>query len=219
MKRYTKSLAGLVLMCLVAGCGGDTGSVEGNQPTGNSSFFYGARMIPGDGSAPIDNANFVVTDGKITVIGKKGEVTPPKGSAQVDLSGRTIVPVFIDLSAQPGMNNYAQYGPKNYNRDSVIADLDRYQYYGTIAVLTAGTDSGSLAASVGDEIRQGKIKGAHLYTAGGIAAKGVVLPPFRRSRFKFPARLMPRRPSTIWPTVRSTRSNSGWMTATAKGPN
>src|SRR5215469_5668229 len=175
MKRHTKSLAGLVLICLASGCG-DTGKAgnEGNQSAGagNSSFFYGARMIPGDGSAPIDNANFVVTDGKITVIGKKGEVTPPKGSAQVDLSGRTLVPVFIDLSAQPGMNNGAQYGPKNYNRDSVTADLDRYQYYGTMVVLTAGTDSGNLAASVGDEIRQGKIKGAHLYTAGGIAAKG-----------------------------------------------
>ncbi len=168
MKRHTKTLTGLALMCLAAGCG----SPAGGEDQGNSSFFYGARMIPGDGSAPIDNANFIVTDGKIMVIGKKGEVTPPKGSAQVDLSGRTLVPVFIDLSAQPGMNNGGQYGPKNYNRDSVTADLDRYQYYGTMAVLTAGTDSGGLAASVGDEIRQGKIKGAHLYTAGGIAAKG-----------------------------------------------
>jgi imidazolonepropionase-like amidohydrolase len=176
MKRHTKSLAGLVLICLASGCG-DTGKAgnEGNQSagTGNSSFFYGARMIPGDGSAPFDNANFVVTDGKITVIGKKGEVTPPKGSAQVDLSGRTLVPVFINLSAQPGMNNGAQYGPKNYNRDSLTADLARYLYYGTRAVLTAGTDSGDLAVSVREEINQGKIKGAKLYTAGrGIAAKG-----------------------------------------------
>src|SRR5215472_950947 len=172
MRRHTKTLMGLTLMCLAAGCG-DTGKVEGNQPTGNTSFFYGARMIPGDGSAPIDNANFLVTDGKITVIGKKGEVTPPKGSAQVDLSGRTLVPVFINLSAQPGMNNGAQYGPKNYNRDSLTADLARYLYYGTRAVLTAGTDSGDLAVSVREEINQGKVKGARLYTAGrGIAAKG-----------------------------------------------
>ena len=163
MRRHTKTLMGLVLMCLAAGCGSTAGGAgDQSAGTGNSSFFYGARMIPGDGSAPIDNANFIVTDGKIMVIGKKGEVTPPKGSAQVDLSGRTLVPVFIDLSAQPGMNNGAQYGPKNYNRDSMTADLDRYQYYGTMVVLTAGTDSGSLAASVGDEIRQGKIKGAHL---------------------------------------------------------
>ena len=42
-----------------------------------------------------------------------------------------------------------------------------------MAVLTGGTDSGDLAASVRDELKQGKIKGARLYTAGrGIAAKG-----------------------------------------------
>src|SRR5215469_5818300 len=174
MRRHTKTLMGLVLMCLAAGCGSTAGGNDGQSAgSGNSSFFYGARMIPGDGSAPIDNANFVVTDGKIMVIGKKGEVTPPKGSAQVDLSGRTLIPTLINLSAQPGMNNGAQYGPKNYNRDSMTADLARYEYYGTIAVLTGGTDSGDLAFSVRDEINQGKTKGAHLYTAGkGIAAKG-----------------------------------------------
>jgi imidazolonepropionase-like amidohydrolase len=176
MRRYTKSLTGLVLLGLLAGCGPDTGKAggEGNQAgSSGSSFFYGARMIPGDGSEPIDNANFVVTDGKIMVIGKKGEVTPPKGSAQVDLSGRTLVPVFINLQAQPGMNNGAQYGPKNYNRDSVTADLARYEYYGTMAVMTAGTDLPDLASSIRDEIKQGKAKGARLYSAGrGIAAKG-----------------------------------------------
>jgi imidazolonepropionase-like amidohydrolase len=179
MRRYTKSLTGLVLTCLLAGCGSDAGTNEGGNAdgkaggSGNSSFFYGARLIPGDGSAPLDNANFVVTDGKIVVIGKKGEVTPPKGSAQVDLSGRTITPVFINLQAQPGMNNGAQYGTKNYSRDTITADLARYEYYGTMAVLTGGTDSGDLAGSVRDEIKQGKTKGARLYTTGpGIAARG-----------------------------------------------
>jgi imidazolonepropionase-like amidohydrolase len=129
-------------------------------------------MIPGDGSAPIDNANFVVTDGKIVVIGKKGEVNPPKGSAQVDLMGRTLVPVFINLQGQPGMNNGAEYGTKNYTRESLTADLARYEYYGTFAVLTAGTDGGDLATSVRGEIKDGKTKGARIYTAGrGIAAR------------------------------------------------
>jgi imidazolonepropionase-like amidohydrolase len=174
MKGYTKLLAGVAVTCLLAGCGPDTSTKGDGAPTsGNSSFFYGGKMIPGDGSAPIDNANFVVTDGKIVVIGKKGEVTPPKGSAQIDLMGATLVPAFINLQAQPGMTTAGKYGPKNYTRESFTADLARYEYYGTFAVLTGGTDSGDLAVSVRNEIKDGKTKGARVYTAGrGIAAKG-----------------------------------------------
>jgi imidazolonepropionase-like amidohydrolase len=174
MKGYTKLLAGVAVTCLLTGCGQDTPAKgDGAPSSGNSSFFYGGRMIPGDGSAPIDNANFVVTDGKIVVIGKKGEVTPPKGSAQIDLMGATLVPAFINLQAQPGMTTAGKYGPKNYTRVSFTADLARYEYYGTFAVLTAGTDSGDLAVSVRNEIKDGKTKGARVYTAGrGIAAKG-----------------------------------------------
>jgi imidazolonepropionase-like amidohydrolase len=178
MRRYVKSLSALVLVSFLAGCGGDPGGDtkgDGKQSasTSDTSFFYGGRFVPGDGSPAIEEASFIVTNGKFTSIGKKGEVSPPKGSARIELTGRTVTPVFINLSAQPGMNNGAQYGTKNYNRDSMTADLSRYEYYGVMAVLTGGTDSGDLAASVRDELRQGKIKGARLYTAGrGIAAKG-----------------------------------------------
>src|SRR5690349_19677012 len=179
MRRYVKSLSALVLVSFLAGCGDTGGSgdtkADGKQAAAGSdtSWFFGGRFIPGDGSPAIEEATFLVTNGKFVSIGKKGEVAPPKGSNRVELTGRTVTPVFINLSAQPGMNNGAQYGTKIYNRDSMTADLSRYEYYGVMAVLTAGTDSGELASSVRDELRQGKIKGARLYTAGkGIAAKG-----------------------------------------------
>src|SRR5215471_18442505 len=177
MRRYVKSLSALTLFCFLAGCGDTPADTKGDGKQGGStsdtSWFFGGRFIPGDGSPAIEEATFIVTNGKFTSIGKKGEVPPPKGSNRVELTGRTVTPVFINLQAQPGMNNGAQYGAKNYNRDSMTADLSRYEYYGVMAVLTGGTDTGDLAASVRDELRQGKIKGARLYTAGkGIAAKG-----------------------------------------------
>src|SRR3954447_2445894 len=119
MRRYVKSLTGLFLVSVLAGCGGDTGGDaskgDGKQAasTSDTSFFYGGRFIPGDGSPVIEDANFIVTNGKFTSIGKKGEVTPPKGSARIEPTGRTVTPVFINLQAQPGMNNGAQYGSKN----------------------------------------------------------------------------------------------------------
>jgi imidazolonepropionase-like amidohydrolase len=139
----------------------------------DTGYFFGARIIPGDGGPAMEDMSIVVDKGKIVTIGKRSEVPPPKGANRVELTGRTVVPAFINIQAQPGMNNGALYGPKNYTRDSVTADLSRYAYYGVAAVLTAGTDSGDLAFSVRNELREGKIKGARLLTAGrGIAAKG-----------------------------------------------
>ena len=177
MKRYAKSLAAMAFALSLAGCGGDTTGKEADGKAapagGDTSYFYGARIIPGDGSPVLEDQSFIVTNGKITKIGPRKEVEPPKGSNRVELTGRTVTPAFINLAAQPGMNNGSQYGPKNYTRDSVTADLSRYAYYGVVAVLTSGTDSGNLAHSVSDEIREGKIKGARLLTAGrGLAPKG-----------------------------------------------
>jgi imidazolonepropionase-like amidohydrolase len=174
MKPYAKSLGAITLLALLTGCGSQPTDANGKaSAAADTSYFFGARIIPGDGSPALDDMSFIVTNGKFTAIGKRKELAAPKGSARIELTGRTVTPVFINLQAQPGMNNGAQYGPKNYNRDSMTADLSRYAYYGVMAVLTAGTDAGDLAFSVREELREGKIKGARLFTAGrGIAARG-----------------------------------------------
>jgi len=178
MKCYAKSLVAMAFVLSLAGCGSDTTTkgADGEKAApagGETGYFYGARIIPGDGSPALEDQSFITVNGKITQIGPRKEVAPPKGSNRVELTGRTVTPAFINLAAQPGMNNGSQYGPKNYTRDSVTADLSRYAYYGVVAVLTSGTDSGNLAHSVSDEIREGKIKGARLLTTGrGLAPKG-----------------------------------------------
>jgi len=177
MKRYMKSLTAMTLFCVLAGCGSDDNAKgDGKQAaagSGDTTYFFGARIIPGDGSPAMEDTAFVVTGGKFVTIGKRSEVVAPKGAGRIELTDRTVTPVFINLQAQPGMNNGKEYGPKNYTNDSVTADLDRYLYYGVYAVLTAGTDAGGTANSLRDELKQGKIKGAQLFTAGrGIAAKG-----------------------------------------------
>ncbi len=178
MKLDTKSLIAVILVSLLAAaCSPESGDESKNgkkqQATSDVTFYFGARVIPGDGSPVIEDATFIVSNGKFTAVGKKGEVTPPKGSGRIDLTGRTLTPVFFNLQAQPGLSNGPSYGPKNYGRESVIADLDRYAYYGIMSVLTGGTDDGDLAMQIRDEQRQGKVNGARLYTSGrGIVARG-----------------------------------------------
>ena len=174
MKRYTQLLVAVALVCFLSGCSEpEKGANSKAAPTSDLSFFSGARLIPGDGSPPIEEATIIMEHGKFKEIGGKGEVKPPKGSTRIELDGRTITPVFINLHGHVGINTGANTSPKNYKRDSIISDLNRYAYYGVEAVAVLGTDVGDLAFQIRDEQRQGKIGGALLFTAGrGITAKG-----------------------------------------------
>jgi imidazolonepropionase-like amidohydrolase len=179
MRRHTRSLLAMTLVCLLAGCGpGGEKKAEDKgegQPavSAGATYYFGARIVPGDGKPTIDDGVFIVENGKITSLGKEGEIKPPRDSGRVELTGYTITPVFINLHAHPGLSKGATFSPKNYSRESVMDDLNRYLYYGIGAVLSAGGDSGDVAFQIRDEQRQGKTSGARIYTAGrGIAPKG-----------------------------------------------
>ncbi len=177
MKRYTRSLVAIVVVCFIAACSeppkADEKAESKQDPSAGASFFSGARVIPGDGKPVMEDVNFIVTDGKITAIGSKDEVRPPKGAARIELTGRTVTPVFVNLHAHPGMAQGTVVGPSNYSRDSVLADLRRYEYYGIWALASLGSDSGEVAFRIREDQRGGNLEGSRLYSAGrGIAPKG-----------------------------------------------
>ena len=68
--------------------------VLGQMPT--ATVFEGARLITGDGSAPIENAAFVVEGSRFTQVGRAGQIKAPAGAARVNLAGKTVIPGLID---------------------------------------------------------------------------------------------------------------------------
>ena len=170
MNRF--NAAALCLM-LAAGCGGTTSTGDEGIVGTEATFLSGARFIAGDGSAPIEEATVIVNKDRIYKVGKKDELKPPKGSLQrTGLEGHTIIPMMVNLSAYPGLSNAGDFSAKNYSRESLTADLNRYAYYGVAAVV-AGGDSDGLAAQIRDEQKEGMATGALLHSSGrGIAAKG-----------------------------------------------
>src|SRR4029078_10941999 len=90
---YLAALAGLLL----AGCFSQTKSTV--------TVFEGARLITGDGSAPLENSAFVVDGNRFTSVGRRGDVQVPAGAAHVDLTGKTVMPTMVDLHGHIGYQN------------------------------------------------------------------------------------------------------------------
>ena len=175
MKRYAQSVLVGMLLWFLPGCSSEApASKDAPKPAAaDVTFFSGARFIAGDGSAPIEGATFIVENGKVTAVGQRNELKAPKGAGRVELEGQTVMPVLVNLNAHIGLNTGASFSSKNYTRDSAMADLNRYAYYGVAAIVTSGTDAGDLAFQIRDEQRAGKTGGARLFTAGrGITSKG-----------------------------------------------
>src|SRR5215813_3717492 len=60
------------------------------------TVFEGARLIVGDGSAPIENSAFVIQGNGFTQVGRKGQMKVPAGAVCVDLIGKIVMLTIID---------------------------------------------------------------------------------------------------------------------------
>src|SRR6266852_6841699 len=117
-------------------------SAQQARPANRAVLFEGARLISGDGGAPIDNSAFLVENNRFTRVGRKGDVQAPAGATRVDLTGKTVMPALIDIHNHLGWTNLKtnQATKTSFTRDLVVDHLQRYAYYGFAATLSMGLD-------------------------------------------------------------------------------
>src|SRR5262245_43392808 len=134
-------------------------------------LFEGARVIAGDGSAPIENAAMLVERGTIARIGRVGEITAPPGAARIDLTGKVVMPALISTHVHPGFQQGLAYLAQNYTRENIMDDLNRALYFGVAAVMSQGIERGEVMYQIRAEQAEGRLGGARLLLAGrGIGA-------------------------------------------------
>ncbi len=104
------------------------------------TVFEGARLITGDGSAPIENSAFLVENNLFTRVGRRGQLQVPAGAAHVDLTGKTVMPAMIDLHGHIGFQHVADgtMAKEFYTRENLIDHLERLAYHGVGAVVSIG---------------------------------------------------------------------------------
>ena len=99
-------------------------------------------------------------------VGKRG-IALPRNARRVDLTGKTIIPGLVLAHGHVGYLKGTTFAADNYTRDNVIDHLNRYLYYGVVAMMSTGTDPGELPY----QIRNAPHPGALFRTAGrGLAA-------------------------------------------------
>ena len=158
----------LSAVALAVACAPEGGPSATNA---NAIWFTGARLIVGDGGAPIENSAFLVEGDRFTWVGRQGDREPPDGSVQVDLTGKTVIPGLIDAHNHIGLTNVKDgtSSKDNYTRENLIDHLRRFAYHGVVASMSLGLEfDEALAFRMRDEV----IPNAALFlTSGrGIAA-------------------------------------------------
>jgi imidazolonepropionase-like amidohydrolase len=137
-------------------------------------LFEGARLITGDGIAPIQSSAFLVQGNRFTKVGRKGDIALPTGATRVDLTGKTVIPALIDIHNHLGWTNQKtnKATKESYTRESVIDHLQRYAYYGVAATLSMGLDRWDVNPELPYQLRHEVIpNAARFLTVGrGIAA-------------------------------------------------
>ena len=167
----------VLLFCLVfaAACSGGPPS---RQPSSDTLWLEGARLIAGDGSAPFENSAVLVEGDTIAWTGRQGSREAPDIATRVDLRGKTLIPALIDGHNHIGLTNIrdGSSSKANYTRDNLVDQLERYAYYGVAAALSMGLEANpDVAYRLRDELVP---HAARFLTVGkGIAATPMAGPP------------------------------------------
>jgi len=126
-------------------------------PAAGVTLFEGARLILGDGQAPIESSAFIVADGRFSSVGRKGELILPPGAVRVDLTGKTVMPAMVDVHSHMGFLKQldGSMAKANFNRENLLDHLNRYAYHGFAAAISMGTDMGELPYQLREEVHPG----------------------------------------------------------------
>ena len=128
----------VLVCCALLGSAGSLAVRSQTRGPAAATLYSGARLIVGDGGV-IEDGAFLVRDGQIAAIGRKGAVDAPAGAARLDLTGKTVMPAMINAHVHIGYEGYTTWGAENYTAQNVLNHLEREAFYGVAATQSVGS--------------------------------------------------------------------------------
>ncbi|MCC7302347.1 MAG: PD40 domain-containing protein [Bacteroidia bacterium] len=133
--------------------------LKSDKPSGVIAL-KGARIITMKGDEVIENGTVVITDNKITAVGTSGTVQIPAGAKVIDVTGKTIMPGFVDVHAHIG--NF-RHGLSPQKQWSYFANLA----YGVTTVHDPSSNT-EMIFSQSEMVRAGNMTGPRIFSTGWI---------------------------------------------------
>ena len=121
------------------------------------AVLRGARVITMNSREVIDNADIVVRNNRIEAVGTQGTLSVPSGADVIDVSGKTIVPGFVDTHS----HMRPAYGLHKTQSWAYLANL-AYGVTTTRDPQTGTTD----VLTYGDLVTTGDMIGPRIYSTG-----------------------------------------------------
>jgi imidazolonepropionase-like amidohydrolase/Tol biopolymer transport system component len=120
----------------------------------------GARIITMKGDEVIENGTIIITDNRITEIGSSSSVQVPNGAKVIDVTGKTIMPGFVDVHAHLGTFRQGLTPQKQW---SYFANLA----YGVTTTHDPSSNS-EMVFSQSEAVKAGHMIGPRIFSTGTI---------------------------------------------------
>ena len=123
-----------------------------------SVVLRGGRVVTMRGREILENADVVITDNRIVAVGKRDSVTVPAGATIIDVSGKTVIPGFIDT------HYHAQWLVPEIHTQQVWQYLTNLAF-GVTTTRDPQTNSTDVL-SYQDRVETGSMLGPRIYSTG-----------------------------------------------------
>ena len=170
----------------------------------------GGRAITMKGKEIIDDADVVVRDNRIIAIGKRGTVPVPGGARIVDVTGKTLLPGFVDTHYHAQAMVWGIHPGQHWEYLTTLA-------YGVTTTRDPQTQTTDVLSYL-DRVETGGMLGPRVYTTG----PGVGIPDGESIRDLDHARTVIKRYSQYWDTktlkmyMAGNRQQRQWIIMAAK---
>ena len=135
-----------------------------SSPAG-SYVLQDVRLIDGTGRSPVDHASIIIRGGKINQVVSGRSAARSEGAQVLHLSGKTVIPGFINGHGHLGLVEGTSVSPSNYTGLNIMRELVQYEDYGVTTIVSLGLNK-DLIYKLRSEQEKGNEPGATILTVG-----------------------------------------------------